>query len=469
MRYARMGLPVLLALAASMPLAALAAATAAEAAKLGHELTPTGAEAAGNAAGTIPAWEGVKRFRPEQLKVTYRQLEELRAKHSPALASLLAPDRIVDKPLFVITRANLKQYAGQLTAGHRALFARDADYQMRVYPSVRAAFLPDAVNAATRDNATKARLDGTDNPSGARLGVPFPIPKSGAEVIWNHKLRFRGGAVRRFNNEVIVAQDGSYQLARIIEDVKFKYGNPKEPAPLSDGMILYYLQEVLAPKRIAGQMLLVHETVDQADGGRNAWLFSPGLGRTRRAPNVGYDNPKTSADGLMFNDQTDMFNGALDRYNWKLLGKREMYIPYNSTRIVQPDVTYDRLIRKGHINPEFARYELHRVWVVEATLKPGLRHAFGKRVFYVDEDSWSIAAVDCYDGRGQLWRFQEAHLTTFPFVPTTTGSPEVHYDLPSGRYFVTASFAGDAYPDFGIEFEDNYFRPQTLASRKIRK
>jgi hypothetical protein len=164
-----------------------------------------------------------------------------------------------------------------------------------------------------------------------------------------------------------------------------------------------------------------------------------------------------------------MFNGALDRYNWKLLGKREMYIPYNSTRIVQPDATYDRLVRKGHINPEFARYELHRVWVVEATLKPGLRHAFSKRVFYVDEDSWSIAAVDCYDGRGQLWRFQEAHLTTFPFVPTTTGSPEVHYDLPSGRYFVTASFAGDDYPDFGIDFEDNYFRPQTLASRKLRK
>src|SRR3546814_15768168 len=119
-----------------------------------------------------------------------------------------------------------------------------------------------------------------------------------------------------------------------------------------------------------------------------------------------------------------------------LLGKREMYIPYNSTRIVSPDATYDKVIRRGHINPEYARYELHRVWVVEATLKAGLRHAFSKRVFYVEEDSWSIAAVDCYDGRGQLLRFPEAHLSTFPFVPVTTGSPAVHSDLPCGRPFV---------------------------------
>src|SRR3546814_12861612 len=84
----------------------------------------------------------------------------------------------------------------------------------------------------------------------------------------------------------------------------------------------------------------------------------------------------------------------------------------NSTRIGSPDATYDKVIRRGHINPEYARYELHRVWVVEATLKAGLRHAFSKRVFYVDEDSWSIAAVDCYDGRGQLWRFQEDRKST---------------------------------------------------------
>ncbi|MEQ1438238.1 DUF1329 domain-containing protein [Fontimonas sp. SYSU GA230001] len=464
-----LGWAVLAVLCGTLPVPVQAAVSAEEATRLGQSLTPAGAEAAGNADGSIPAWEGSQRYRPEQLRLTYAELKALREKNPKALESRIAPVGAAAPPLFTITRANFAQYADRLSAGHRALFERYPEYRMPVYPSIRAAFLSPEVEAATRENALKATLDGTDKLGGARLGVPFPVPKSGAEVIWNHKLKFRGNAVRRFNNEVIVAQDGSYTLARIIEDVKMKYANPRAPSAIEDSLILLYLQEVLSPKRIAGQMLLVHETTDQTEGGRNAWIFNPGLGRTRRAPNVGYDNPKASADGLMFNDQTDMFNGALDRYTWKLLGKREMYIPYNSTRIIAPDVSYEKLIRKGHVNPELTRYELHRVWVVEAALKAGLRHSFRRRVFYVDEDSWSIAMVDCYDDRDQLWRFQEAHLATFPFVPATTGSPEVHHDLQNGRYFVTASYTGDDYPDFSVDFDDGYFRPQTLASRKLRK
>ena len=450
---------------------AFAAVSAAEAAKLGQTLTPSGAEAAANAAGTIPVWAGSKAYRPEQFKIRYEDLQALRKNGPEAVVKAIAPTGVSfgDRPRFVISKANAAQYSAQLSAGHRALLEQVPGFEMRVFPSVRGAFNLPEVDAAIRDNATQATLEGTDKISGAHLGIPFPIPRSGAEVIWNHKLKFRGSGVRRYNNEVIVARDGSFQLARIVEDVKLKYGDPLSPAPLSEGLILYYLQEVLSPKRIAGQLLLVHESTDQTEGGRSAWIYNPGLGRTRRAPNVGYDNPKASADGLMFNDQTDMYNGALDRYSWKLVGKKELYIPYNSARMLAPDASYEKLIRKGSLNPEFTRYELHRVWVVEATLKPGIRHSFRKRVFYVDEDSWSIAAVDCYDDRDQLWRFQEAHLTSFPFVPATTGSPEVHYDLQSGRYFVTASYSGDDYPDFGARFEDAYFRPQTLASRKLRK
>lgn len=442
---------------------------AASAAALAPGLTPSGAEAAGSADGLIPPWQGAALYTEQQKKLRYADLQAAKAEGVEPLLAALSPQGLATEPRLVITRDTLADHADRLSAGHRRLFEMYPGFEMRVYPGLRAAFTPPEVDAATRENLERARLSGADQLSGARLGVPFPQPKSGAEVIWNHKLKFRGGAVRRFNNEVIVAQDGSYQLARIIEDVKLKYGDPQNPAPIEDGLILYYLQEVIGPPRIAGQMLLVHETTDQTSGGRNAWLFNPGLGRTRRAPNVGYDNPKASADGLMFNDQTDMFNGALDRYQWNLLGKRELYIPYNSVRVLAPDIDYDRLIGRGHLNPELLRYELHRVWVVEATLKDGTRHSFRRRVFYIDEDSWSIALVDNYDDRGALWRFQEAHLTTFPFVPATSSSPEVHYDLQSGRYFVTASFTGDDYPDFNIRLEDSYFRAQSLGSRSLRR
>lgn len=51
---------------------------AAEAAKLGKELTEVGAERAGNKDGGIPAWIGKEAFSPDMLTLTHAQLEDLR-------------------------------------------------------------------------------------------------------------------------------------------------------------------------------------------------------------------------------------------------------------------------------------------------------------------------------------------------------------------------------------------------------
>src|SRR5262249_51219254 len=163
--------------------------------------------------------------------------------------------------------------------------------------------------------------EGTDAVHNAQLGFPFPIPKSGAEIIWNHKMKFRGSCVRRFNNQAIVAADGSYIISKLIENVKLKYANLQEPGNSENKLLLLYVAEFLSPPRVAGQLTLVHETADQSSGGRNAWIYNPGQGRTLRAPQVGYDNPSNGSDGEQFNDQVDVFNGALDRYDWKLTGK----------------------------------------------------------------------------------------------------------------------------------------------------
>lgn len=458
------------ALAVSIP--ATAGVSADEAAKLGKSLTPVGAVRAGNAEGTIPEWSGGALFSDEVKNLTRNELEEWR-KNSPKKLEDLVNDQIEAnadqfdrnplEPVMTITAANYKEHADKLTVGHQKMFELYDDYKMIVYPSVRTAFFPEEIYEATKANATGATLEGTDAVKNAKLGFPFPIPKQGAEVIWNHKLKFRGSAVKRFNNQAIVAQDGDFKISKLVEDVKFKYANLNDQSEDANKLIAYYLQEVVSPPRVAGQVTLVHETADQSSGGRNAWLYDPGIGRTRRAPNVGYDNPSLGSDGEQFNDQIDVFNGALDRYTWKLIGKREVYIPYNSGQMNSPLLTYEELLDKGHINQEYARYELHRVWVVEATLRDGVRHNFKKRTFYVDEDSWSIAAVDCYDNRDQLWKLQEAHLTTFPFVPTTSGSPELIYDLQTGRYFATALTNEDEISDFDVSYEDRMFLPQGLA------
>ncbi len=422
-----------------------------EAAKLGKELTPIGAEKKGNGS-TIPDWTGGL---PKSGALSGQ------FPSNPAISG--------ESPILTIDKNNMAKYADKMTEGHKALMTRYADtYKMNVYKTHRTVAWPKEIYDATKKNATTAVLEGTDDIREAALGFPFPIPKTAAEVIWNHKTRWRGDAVTRYNNQAIVQANGSYQLTKLTEEVKFKYGSIKHPAPLSENMNLLYLSEVIAPPRLAGQLLLVHETMNQVTGPRQAWLYNPGLRRTRRAPNVAYDNPYEGTDGNQFNDQVDMYNGAMDRYNWTLLGKKEMYIPYNSYKIASDETKYEDMIRPKHINQDLARYELHRVWVVDANLREGTSHTFGRRTFYVDEDSWTIAAIDCYDKRGEMYKVQEAHLLYASNIQSAGGTPEIIYDLQSGRTFLTALANEDKPNDFSVSFDDNDFTPKALKKKVTR-
>ena len=163
--------------------------------------------------------------------------------------------------------------------------------------------------------------------------------------------------------------------------------------------------------------------------------------RVRPAPGVHYDNPGTAADALTTSDDFQMYNGATNLYEWKLVGRQELYIPYNSYRISGSEPTIADLLRAGHVNPDYARYELHRVWVVEATLKPGATHVYAKRVFYIDEDSWMIAVTDKYDTHGELWRVAEQHSINCYDVPMLYGTVEVHSDLSRGAIWQWACAA----------------------------
>ena len=420
------------------------------------DLTPWGAEKAGNEDGSIPAWDGGLTEIPD----CYEGEGSWYCNPFPG-----------DAPVYVITADNVDQYADLLSEGQKAMFETYPEsYKMPVYETRRNFRNPQFIYEGTRRNATEAELGGGGEAlEGAINGYPFPIPKSGHEVIWNHKTRYLGRWVQRWNNQFAVTRSGRYNRVTIREDVYFPYNNPgMEPEDL-DNVLIYFLQVVTEPPRLAGTITLVHETMDQVKEPRRAWQYNPGQRRLRRAPNVAYDNPGTASDGLRTNDQTDTFNGAMDRYTWKLVGKKEMYIPYNSYLMNNPVAKYRDIVGKGHTNQGMARYELHRVWVVDATLRQGTRHQFGKRRFYVDEDSWGIVAVDNYDQRGDLWRFQEGHVLTAPFVPTATTAPETIYDLKSGRYFVTAMSNEGKITDWEIEYRDGYFGPSALKRRARRR
>jgi hypothetical protein len=390
-----------------------------EIAKLGADLTPIGAEKKGNADGTIPAWDGGIKTPPAGYKPGQHYVDPFAG----------------DKVLFTISKDNLAKYADKLTPGQQALLKAYPDYKMNVYPTHRSASYPQRIYDMTKKIAATAKtVENGYGVTGAVNGIPFPIPKQGVEAIWNHLLRYRADSASRKIAQAAPTRSGSYTLVEFYDEFYMLYSMPGMTEEQLGNKILFFKQEVVAPARLAGGILLVQESLNQVAEHRSAWLYNPGQRRVRRAPNVAYDNPGTAADGMRTSDQFDMFNGAVDRYDWKLVGKKEMYVPYNSYKLQDPSVKFSDILTPLHINQDLARYELHRVWVVDATLKEGERHVYKRRTFYLDEDSWQILAVDCYDNRDQLWRVSEAHAMNYYNVPALWTALEVHTDLQAGRY-----------------------------------
>jgi hypothetical protein len=390
-----------------------------------HKLTPIGAEQAGNTAGTIPAWTGGLTTPPKSYRTGYHETDPF-------------PE---DEPLLQINASNAAQYAQYLSPGQRALLARYPDtWHMNVYRSRRSASFPDYVYEAIAGNAKSARvlLEGRGGVEGTRVSSPFPAPATGVEVVWNHNLRFRGVRVDRLEGTAAVTRNGRYTLVLARQDWGFPYSVPQS-TPFTQrypNVLLAVKGMVIEPALLSGDGTLVFETINQTDDPRKSWTYPRALRRVIRLPFFGYQIPATNTDGLRTIDDFDLYNGPPDRYEWTLIGKQELYIPYNAYRLHGPQVGHADIVRTGHINPDHARYELHRVWVVEGLLKQGARHIYGRRVFYVDEDSWQIAVADSYNTDGELWRVNEAHAINYYTVPVLWSTLEVYHDLLAGRVLV---------------------------------
>lgn len=398
---------------------AMAKASMQEVSKLGAELTPMGAQVSGNAQGSIPSYQGGL---PQDKQAKF--LEDIYAQ---------------EKPLFTISGENLAQYKDKLSDGQIAMFDKYPDsYRMPVYATHRTANFPQHIYDTAKKNAASTELsaggNGLLNFSDA---VPFAIPKNGLEAVWNHIARFRGGSVEVNTAQIAIEANGSFTPVKI-------RGQLTSPNYLVDpyseekdnNILFYYTQYVKAPARFTGNIFLVQETIDQVKQARKAWVYNAGQRRVRRAPQIAYDAPTTTGSGLRTSDQVDMYNGAPNKYNWKLVGKQEMYIPYNAYKMVDANVPYEDMVKPNHVNQDFTRYELHRVWKVEGTLKEGERHIYAKRTFYIDEDSWQVSVADHYDNRGKLWRVSEGHPLQFVGVNTPWYVGTTNYDLFSNKYVV---------------------------------
>ena len=399
---------------------------AAVAALGGSQLTPVGAERAGNAAGTIPPWTGGITAPPAAYVPGKQEVDPFAD----------------DAPLYTITADNMAGHADKLSPGQQALLRAYPDsWRMQVYPTRRSASYPEWVYQAVEENARTAKVlrEGKGGVAGANVSSPFPVPGSGVEVVWNHNLRWRGIRVQRSFGQAAVTQRGHYTVTIALQDFAFPYAAHPDDAVLTKfpNMLLALKTKTIAPGLISGDGALVLEPIDQTHEPRKTWNYNRNLRRILRAPYIANAYPAANTDNLRTVDEFDMFNGSPEEYDWELKGKRELYIPYNAYRIHAPDLEYSDVVKPQHINPELARYEFHRVWVVEGTLKPGMKHIYGRRVLYVDEDSWQIAVADNYDLDGKLWRTSEAHALNYYAVPVLWSTLEVYYDLKQQRYLVS--------------------------------
>lgn len=389
----------------------------------GANYTPLGAERAGNAAGTIPAWTGGLTQPPPENDPTRHELDPF-------------PE---DKPLFTVTAANVDDYAEIVTPGQRALLEAYPDtWRLPVYTSRRTAAYPDWVYEGVIENAK--RLDPRGDVAGgleqARISSPFPIPERGEQVIWNHNLRWRGLRVQSSLARAVVTPIGRYTIILGEVDYGFPYGSPTETAFTREypNLLLALKFKFTAPSLLANDASLTLEPIDHRGNPRRTWQYLEAIRRVIRRPYLGYEQPASNTDSLRTVDDFELFNGATDRYDWTILGKREMLIPYNAYRLHSDGLGYDDILQVGHINPDHTRYELHRVWVVEGRLKEGAKHVYSRRVFYVDEDSWQIGVSESYDMEGKLWRVAEAHALNYYTVPVQLATLYVYHDLKQRRY-----------------------------------
>lgn len=430
---------------------AYAAIDAEEAKKLGTVLTPFGAESAGSKDGTIPPYTG--------------GLTKPPAAYKPGMKKRPNPFA-TEKPLFSIDAKSLDKHADRLTSGTIALMQKYPTYRIDVYPTHRTAAFPKYVIDNTLKNALSCKtVNGGLSVEGCYGGIPFPIPKNGYEAMWNHLLRFGGYTYTAEVKTYYVDSAGrAVNVSQDIAEQEYPYYNPKA----SSTDVYWKLKtSTTGPARAAGERSLLIDPLDQANAGRKIWQYLPGQRRTRVAPDLQYDTPIPNRGGAQTMDDLAVFNGKMDRYDFKLIGKKEMYIPYNTYEFMY-ECTAEQILQPKHQNPNCLRWELHRVWVVEATLKPGKRHLYHKRTFYLDEDSWGIAMADSYDATGKMYRVGFGFIAPRYEVPAPTASDTFsHYDLINGIYTLT-SWPGEGGFYESPKLPDRDWTPESLAGSGVR-
>lgn len=401
-------------------------------ADLGGALTPWGAIAGANADGTIPAYTGGI---------------EPPANYDPANPGFRPDPFPDDKPVLVIDASNYQQHQDKLSEALVLMFQKYPEtFKINVYPTRRSVSYPESFLENSRLNAERCKTIngplGLDTSTGCGQGIAFPIPQNGLEVMWNHDTSYRGLIVLQKNYVGKYAKP-SGELVHSYTANALRYQPFYEPNPT---MFYGYRYEYTAPSRLAGQNTMVLDMLENSE--RRAHAYSPATRRVRLSPDSAADTPVSQVGGAMTFDDDIMFAGKKDRYEWNLIGRKEMYIPFNNYRYQYTDANDtecygDAKFTAGHPNSECIRWELQRVWHVQAVLKDGQRHVYHKRDMFISEDTYVDGYAQMYDSSGNVYRVNLQMNAPFYEAKAAGTAWNTVIDLVSGVYTALGMAPGE--------------------------
>ncbi len=419
-------------------------------------LTPMGAERAGNADGSIPAWTGgvVSPPIPVDQPRAVRLFED-------------------EAPLYTVDASNMAQYQNLLTPATQLQMTKFG-LRIKVYPTHRTSAAPQYVYDNTAKNVTSAQFDprgGRFGFTGAYGGAPFPIINTaeplvgGAQLIWNHLTNWRGYTAHGLFNAGCVVIDGKLDLVSGAMVRSFlPYYDPNGSAETFDGYLSKAHYYSLAPTQVQGQENIVWHSANVNVHPDIVWQLLNGQGRVRKAPDEAYDTPNPNSNGIANIDESSCFFGNPSQYNWTYIAKQEMLVPYNCNAMGFHSA--QELLQPHSPNPDIVRWEKHRVWVVEANLAPGNHNVNAKRRFYIDEDSWLALLGEGYDAEGNMVKAYANYNNCTPSVPGTIAQGTIILDLLSGNYAYNGSVNYGAYADstFNELMPASAFNPEEMAT-----
>jgi hypothetical protein len=395
-----------------------------------------GAEQAGDPNNNIPAWTG--------------------GLDTGALAGAHYADPFAaDKPIDMVSAANGGRWQAWLTPGTQMRLLSDADLRLPVYPTRRSAADSAEFYAGTRENAMRAGMhDGL--PEHISVGIPFPVPDKGMQVIWNHLLRDRPAFGQRTFVQAFVQPNARLLSHTIVQRFANYWPVPVKKHP-EEIPLASLLELTIVPQRLAGSVMMLRATLNQAS---KMWLRDAGALWLAKVTDAAPGTSVLGAAGLMDVDQLDGYLGPPGLYDWSLIGKEARLVPYNAYKLDTDDL--NAALTPRHMNADVLRYEIHRTWHVRGTCRAEMSCHFNRRDYWLDEDTWQILLGDLYVA-DHLAIVQESHPLMAAERHRSVTVLSASFNPKTGEYLVrTGGQYGTA--DSGPPIDPDEFRP--LAARR---